>query len=71
MFCIQRCFICHPSDSTVSEDAGIDPRTFATFPLAFRRSNHRLDLIHLKCWTVNKCRVYSVVKIRTLNVLHE
>ncbi len=24
---IQHCFICHPSDSTVSEDAGIEPRT--------------------------------------------
>ncbi len=58
---IQHCFICRPSDSTVSEDAGIDPRTSAP---AVRRSNlldrshpHtrldliyniRLDLIHLK-----------------------
>jgi hypothetical protein len=24
VYCIQRCFICRPSDSTVSEDAGID-----------------------------------------------
>ncbi len=23
----QHCFICRPSDSTVSEDAGIEPRT--------------------------------------------
>ncbi len=30
---IQRCFICHPSDSTVSEDAGIEPRTVATLAL--------------------------------------
>ncbi len=27
MYVIQHCFICHPSDSTVSEEAGIDPRT--------------------------------------------
>jgi hypothetical protein len=27
---IQHCFICRPSDSTVSEDAGIEPRTVAT-----------------------------------------
>ncbi len=26
---IQHCFICRPSDSTVSEDAGIKPRTVA------------------------------------------
>ncbi len=26
-FCIQHCFICRPSDNTVSADAGIEPRT--------------------------------------------
>ncbi len=39
MYCIQYCFICRPSDSTVSEDAGIEPRTVATTALAVRRSN--------------------------------
>ncbi len=39
MHCIQRCFICRPSDSTVSEDAGIEPWTVATSVLAVRRSN--------------------------------
>ncbi len=29
-----------PSDSAVSEDAGIEPRTVATSALAVRRSNH-------------------------------
>jgi hypothetical protein len=29
-----------PSDSTVPEDAGIEPRTVATTALAVRRSNH-------------------------------
>ncbi len=34
---IQHCFICCPSDSTVSEDARIELRTVATLALAFRR----------------------------------
>jgi hypothetical protein len=37
---IQHCFICRPSDSTVSEDAGIEPRTVATTALTVRRLNH-------------------------------
>jgi hypothetical protein len=37
IYCIQHCFICRPLDSTVSEDAGIEPRTSV---LAVRRSNH-------------------------------
>jgi hypothetical protein len=37
---IQHCFICRPSDSTVSEDAGVEPRTVATSSLPDRRSNH-------------------------------
>ncbi len=42
MYCIQHCSICRPSDSTstVSEDAGIEPRTVANSSLAARRSNH-------------------------------
>jgi hypothetical protein len=40
MYVIQLCFICPPSDSTVSEDAGIEPRTVATLALTVRRSNH-------------------------------
>jgi hypothetical protein len=47
MYCIQHCFVCRPPDFTVSEDAGIEPRTIATSALAIRRSNqYRLDLIH-------------------------
>ncbi len=37
----RHCFICQPSDSAVSEDAGIEPRNVATHT----RTN-RLDLIH-------------------------
>jgi hypothetical protein len=40
MYDIQHCFICRPSDSTVSEDAGIEPRIIATTALAVRRPNH-------------------------------
>jgi hypothetical protein len=43
---IQHCFICRPSDSTVSEDAGIDPRTVATSALTdFDAQTTRLDFI--------------------------
>ncbi len=41
MYDIQHCFICRPSDSTVSEDARIEPMTVATTALAVRRSNHK------------------------------
>ncbi len=40
MYVIQHCFIFRPSDSTVSEDAGIEPRTVATLVWTARRSNH-------------------------------
>ncbi len=40
MYCIQHCFVCRPSDSTVSENAGIEPRTVATSARAVRGSNH-------------------------------
>ncbi len=43
---IQHFFICRPSDSTVSEDAGVEPRTVATTALAVRRSNHSVISIH-------------------------
>ncbi len=39
-YCTLHCFIRHPSDSTVSEDAGIEHRTVATLALAVRRSNN-------------------------------
>jgi hypothetical protein len=40
MYDIKHCFICLPSDSTLTENAGIDFRTTATTALAVRRSNH-------------------------------
>jgi hypothetical protein len=39
-YVIQQCFICRLSDSTVSEDAGIEPRTVATLAMAVRHSSH-------------------------------
>ncbi len=43
----QHCFICRPSDSTVSKDTGNEPRTVATLALTARRTNPRLDTIHI------------------------
>ncbi len=40
MYVFQHCFICRWLHSTLSEDAGIEPRTVATLTLAGRRSNH-------------------------------
>jgi len=40
MYDIQHLFIGRPSDSTVSEDAGIEPRTVVSSELAVSRSNH-------------------------------
>ncbi len=40
MYVIQHCFICRPSETTVSEDAGIEPRSVAALTLTARRSNH-------------------------------
>jgi len=43
---IKHCFICCHSDSTVSEDAGIEPRTVATSHWQSDALTTRLDLIH-------------------------
>ena len=40
MYVIQHCFIWRPSESLVSKDAGIKPKTVATLALTARRSNH-------------------------------
>jgi hypothetical protein len=40
MYVIQHCFICRPSDSTVSDFSGIELKTVATLALTARRSNH-------------------------------
>ncbi len=40
VYFFQHCYSCRPSDYTVSEDAGIEPRTVATLALAVRLSCH-------------------------------
>jgi hypothetical protein len=40
IYCIQHSSICRPSDSTVSVDAGIEPRNVVTSALAARPSKH-------------------------------
>ncbi len=46
MYDIQQCFICRSSDSTVSEDAGIEPKTVATIRhWLLDALTNRLDLI--------------------------
>jgi hypothetical protein len=43
---IQHCSLWRPSDSIVSEDAGMELMTFAMFALEVRRSNTRLDIVN-------------------------
>ncbi len=40
MYFIQNCFICRPSDTTVSEDAEMESRTVGPLALIARRSSH-------------------------------
>jgi hypothetical protein len=49
---IQYCFICLPSDYTVSEDAEIELRTVPTLAIAVRRANHSARSHPLDCNTV-------------------
>ncbi len=44
----QHCFMCHLSNSVVSEDAGNESRIVATLLLAVRRLTTLLDLIHTR-----------------------
>jgi hypothetical protein len=57
MYFSQHCFICRPSDTTVSEDPGIEPRTVAASALAVRRSiATRLHLIPILIPGVEKLK---------------
>jgi hypothetical protein len=44
MYSIQHCFLFRPSDSTVSENAGIEPRTVVALAFAVDALTTRLDL---------------------------
>ncbi len=48
MYYILRCFICRPSDSTVSWDARVEPWTVATFALEVSLSSQlAIDLMDI------------------------
>ncbi len=58
MYVIQHCFFCRPSDSIVSEDAGIEPRTVPTLAIVSQTlSNHSArshplgTVVMRKVWT--------------------
>jgi hypothetical protein len=47
MYDTQHCFVCRPSDSTVSEDAGIEPKASCDYVIGLSDAlTTRLDLIH-------------------------
>ncbi len=62
MYFIQHCFVCRPSDFSVSEGGGIEPRTIASLALAVRRSNHsvrsHLHLDYLLYFSVSSAKDY-------------
>jgi hypothetical protein len=63
---IQHCFICRPGDSTVLEDAGIEPRTVeVTLALAVRWSNHSARAHPYYGSTI--LVFFTFIKIRVLN----
>jgi hypothetical protein len=70
---IQNLFIWRPSDSTVSADAGTEPKTVAILALAFRRSYHSPRLHYM--WRNHSCRIFflccllSALRILTLSFL--
>ncbi len=72
MYVIQHCFTCRPSDSTVSEDAGIEPRTVATLALTARRSNH-LARSHPHGQVSSNGQIYPKGQISStrLDLIHE
>ncbi len=64
MYFIQHCFVCCPSDFTLSEDAGIEPRAVATSALKsdalttrLFSSTSKLDVIHKTRLDLNRTRL--------------
>jgi hypothetical protein len=56
----QHCFICRPSDSAVSEDAGIEPRTVVILALTFTRSSHSATSHPSFCFSYSLSLTFSV-----------
>ncbi len=57
-------YVCRTSDSTVSEDAEIEPRTVVTTALADRRSNHSAGSHPLlqEMYVKKICQLLNIVK---------
>jgi hypothetical protein len=68
MYDIQHCFNCRPSDSTVSEDAGIEPRTIATSALAVRSSTNHSARSHLDVIIEEFLGLELLLAVRALEV---
>jgi hypothetical protein len=67
---VQHCFICRTSDSTASEEAGIEPRMVATLALAARRSiTTRLDLIHSRLDLIHRSAISSTTRLDLIHAL--
>ncbi len=60
VYVIQHCFNCRPLNPTVSEDAGIEPRTIVT--LETDALTTRLDLTHIcgRSWIVPTFKIDKV-----------
>ncbi len=60
-YIIQHCFICRPSGSTVSEDAGIEPRDCCYFGIDSQKllKLGNVDITHPSY--LSKCRVAKAV----------
>ncbi len=83
MYDIQYCFICRPSDSTMSKDAGIEPRTHRsekTFPrnassgknfrghLGRQRNNIAFFFKHICKWNVFILYSYLNINVRIVAI---
>ncbi len=70
VFYIQRRFIYRPSDSTVSENAGIEPRSVAISALAVRGSNesNHSARCHPRLGQISSTQFFTVTLFATSNV---
>ncbi len=65
MYFIQHCFICRPSDSTMSEDTGIERRTVATSGSAVRRTSHSVTSHPLLGYISSTTRLHIIYNSAT------
>jgi hypothetical protein len=67
MYVIKHCFIYRPSDSNVSEDTRIEPRTVATLALAARRFSNLAQSPEHKICVLEVHMLYSRYKFINLD----